>query len=286
MLLKRMITLIALLVACSLYAQADKASAQIQTIRKETEADVRDALARQTKEAGVKALDINKSFDIGNGVKLELAYVPSGKFFMGEEQFPVKISAGFYLGKYEVTQEQWTAVMGSNPATKVVDPSFPVETVSWNDCKKFLEKLNEKLKDQLGGAKFRLPTEAEWEYACRAGTSGEYNGDELDTLGWYDGNSDEATHRVGGKKANGWGLYDMHGNVWEWCHDYYGDYSMKQGLRVDPEGPSGGGFRVARGGSWADNDDDCRSESRDYSNPDDGCCYGGFRLLLTVPAKK
>ena len=286
MLLKRIITLIVLMFACLLYAQEDKAAALMQSTLQETEADVSGALARQPKEADARGLELNKSIDIGNGVKLELVYIPSGKFFMGEEKFPVQISAGFYLGKYEVTQEQWTAVMGNDPATKVVGQSFPVETVSWNDCKEFLNKLNEKLKDQLGGASFRLPTEAEWEYACRAGTSGDYNGDELDPLGWYDGNSEEATHKVGGKKPNGWGLYDMHGNVWEWCRDYYCDYSMKKVLRIDPEGPSGSGFRVTRGGSWADNDDDCQSYSRDYSNPDDGCCYGGFRLRLTVPAKK
>ena len=141
MLLKRIITLIVLMFACLLYAQEDKAAALMQTTLQETEADVSGALARQPKEADARGLELNKSIDIGNGVKLELVYIPSGKFFMGEEKFPVQISAGFYLGKYEVTQEQWTAVMGNNPATKVVDQSFPVETVSWNDCKEFLNKL-------------------------------------------------------------------------------------------------------------------------------------------------
>ena len=284
MLLKRITALIAVMFAVSVYAQDDKSAAQIQSIRNAAASDIAEAVARQPKEAKSMNLPVDKTIKLGSGATLELAYVPSGRFFMGEAKFPVQISRGFYMGKYEVTQEQWEAVMGNNPS-KFKGSGLPVDTVSWNDCKEFIAKLNGELKDQLGGAVFRLPTEAEWEYACRAGTTGDYESDNLDPAGWYDGNSEETTHRVGGKKPNGWGLHDMHGNVWEWCHDYYGDYDTHQPLLVDPEGVSGGGFRVTRGGSWADNDDACQSDFRDYNNPGDGSCYGGFRLALTCPAK-
>ncbi|MFA6103389.1 MAG: SUMF1/EgtB/PvdO family nonheme iron enzyme [Victivallaceae bacterium] len=282
--LKRITALIAVMLAVSIYAQDDKSAAQIQSIRSAAAADVADAVARQQKESKSMDLPVDKTVKLGGGVKLELVYIPSGKFFMGEAKFPVQISRGFYMVKYEVTQEQWEAVTGNNPA-KFKGSDLPVETVSWDDCKKFIAKLNEKLQDQLGGAVFRLPTEAEWEYACRAGTTGDYEADNLDPAGWYDGNSEETTHRVGGKKPNGWGLYDMHGNVWEWCHDYYGDYDTRQPLLTDPQCASGGGFRVTRGGSWADDDEACQPVCRDYNNPGDGSCYGGFRLVLTCPAK-
>jgi formylglycine-generating enzyme required for sulfatase activity len=284
MMLKRIVVLIAAMFAVSIHAQDGKAAAQIQTIRNAAASDVADAVARRRQEAKRMNLPVNKVVELGKGATLELAYVPSGKFFMGEAKFPAQISHGFYMGKYEVTQEQWVAVMGNNPA-KFKDPDLPVEMVSWDDCKKFIAQLNDKLKDQLDGAVFRLPTEAEWEYACRAGATGEYEAGNLDPAGWYDGNSEETTHRAGGKKPNGWELYDMHGNVWEWCHDYYGDYDTRQPLLVDPRGASGGGFRVTRGGSWADDDDSCQSACRDYNNPGDGSCYGGFRLALTCPVK-
>ncbi|MEI8247590.1 MAG: SUMF1/EgtB/PvdO family nonheme iron enzyme [Lentisphaerota bacterium] len=282
--LPKMITaLTAMMFIASTHAQDDSA-AQIKAIRDTTALNVADAVARQQKESAGMNLPLDKTVKLGGGAKIELAYVPSGSFFMGDAKFPVQISRGFYMGKYEVTQEQWEAVMGSNPS-KFKGSDLPVETVSWDDCKEFIRKLNDKLKDQLGGAVFRLPTEAEWEYACRAGTTGDYEADNLDPSGWYDGNSEESTHRVGGKKPNGWGLYDMHGNVWEWCHDYYGDYDTRKPLLVDPQCASGGGFRVTRGGSWADDDDACQSASRDYNNPCDGSCYGGLRLVLTCPAK-
>ncbi len=282
--LKRMAALIAMMLVIPIYAQDDKSAAQAKAIFNATASDVADAVARQQKESAALNLPIGKTVKLGGGAKLELVYIPSGKFFMGEAKFPVQISQGFYMGKYEVTQEQWESVMGNNPS-KFKGSDLPVETVSWDDCKQFITKLNDKLKDQLGGAVFRLPTEAEWEYACRAGTTGDYEADNLDPAGWYDGNSEEATHRAGGKKPNGWGLYDMHGNVWEWCHDYYGDYDTRKPLLVDPQCASGGGFRVTRGGSWADDDDACQSVSRDYNNPGDGSCYGGLRLVLTCPAK-
>ena len=159
------------------------------------------------------------------------------------------ITKPFYLGKYEVTQEQWEAVMGSNPSN-FKGPKNPVEQVSWDDCQEFLDKLNAKAGGQ--GGKFVLPTEAQWEYACRAGSTGKFCfGDDEKQLGeyaWYDENSDSKTHPVGEKKPNAWGLYDMHGNVWEWCQDWYGAYGAE--AVDDPSGPTTGSGRVFRGGGW------------------------------------
>jgi formylglycine-generating enzyme required for sulfatase activity len=167
--------------------------------------------------------------DLGGGVKLELVLIPAGSFMMGDENgynneklvHKVNITKPFYLGKYEVTQEQWEAVMGNNPC-HFKGPKNPVEQVSWNDCQKFLEKLNEK----VGGGRFSLPTEAQWEYACRAGSTTKYCfGNDKSGLGeyaWYDESegdktrsAGDQTHPVGRKKPNAWGLYDMHGNVGE-----------------------------------------------------------------------
>lgn len=166
------------------------------------------------------------SLDLGGGVMLDLVLIRPGKFMMGSENgernekpvHEVTISQPFYLGKYEVTQAQWEAVMGSNPSeSKGI--YLPVECVSWEDCQNFIKKLNSK-----GVGTFRLPTEAEWEYACRAGTTGDHAG-KIDEMAWYGKMNEFRKQPVGMKKANPWGLYDMHGNVFEWCQDWYGDYS-------------------------------------------------------------
>jgi formylglycine-generating enzyme required for sulfatase activity/tRNA A-37 threonylcarbamoyl transferase component Bud32 len=205
--------------------------------------------------------------DLGGGVKLTLCWCPAGNFLMGspsdeesrdsdEAQHRVTLTKGFWMGKYEVTQGQWERVMGSNPSGFTsAGASAPVEQVSWDDCQEFIRKVNA----LVSGGGFRLPTEAEWEYACRAGTTGPYAGN-LDDLGWYGGNSDNTTHAVGRKKANAWNLYDMHGNVWEWCSDWHGEYPS--GGVSDPTGPGSGSFRVIRGGSWDDGARICRSAIR------------------------
>jgi formylglycine-generating enzyme required for sulfatase activity len=206
-------------------------------------------------------------------VKLEMILIPAGSFMMGDEQrdwgkpmHKVNITKPFYLGKYEVTQEQWEAVMGSNPS-RFKGAKNPVEQVSWDDCQAFLVKLNAQAGGQ--GGKIVLPTDAQWEYACRAGSTSRYGfGDQESSLseyGWFDGNSGSKTHPVGEKKPNAWGLYDMHGNVWEWCQDWYGAYWAE--AVTDPRGPASGIFRVLRGGGWIFPAWGCRSAARSYSGP-------------------
>ena len=223
---------------------------------------------------------------------MEFVLIPAGEFLMGsdkrkdpearDEETPlhrVTISRPFYLGKYAVTQDQWEAVMESNPS-KFKGRSNPVETVSWDEVQEFIRRLN----IQEGNGCYRLPTEAEWEYACRGGTTGVYSfGDNAGSLGhyaWYADNSGEKPHPVGQKRPNAWGLYDMHGNVWEWvqdwyCRDYYSDSPSS-----DPRGLSSGSYRVRRGGCWYSVEKSCRSANRYYFTPDYRYDVLGFRLAL------
>ena len=237
--------------------------------------------------------------DLGKGVKLELVLIPAGEFLMGspdtdkdaqpdeKPQHRVRITKPFYLGKYLVTQEQWQSVMGNNPSFFFKGPKNPVEQVSWDDCQKFLGKLN--AKSAAGAGKFQLPSEAQWEYACRAGSKTRYSfGDDETRLGdyaWYDKNSDNKTHSVGEKKPNAWGLYDMHGNVWQWCQDSWKDGYYKESPVDDPTGPTGGSNRVIRGGGWISPAWYCRSALRNGNLPG----FGNFNLGLRVsrvPADK
>jgi len=224
------------------------------------------------------------SFDLGRGVKLDLVLIRPGSFMMGDEKgdddekpvHKVTISKPFYLGKFEVTQEQWQCVMGSNPS-HFRGAKNPVDRVSWEACQAFIKKLNAKFAHAQ--VTFGLPTEAEWEYACRAGPTSRYGfGDresKLAEYGWFENNAGGTTHPVGQKKPNAWGLYDMHGNVWEWCDDWYdGDY-YKKSPAIDPTGPTAVTSRVLRGGSWSDPAPYCRSSYR-YCLPPwfCVCCYG------------
>jgi formylglycine-generating enzyme required for sulfatase activity len=166
----------------------------------------------------------------------------------------VTITRPFYLGRCEVTQAQWQAVMGACPSSNQ-GPDFPVTNVTWDDCRQFCQKLNESVGGALRAANgFRLPTEAEWEYACRAGTTTVFcfgdDGTGLGEYAWFDGNARDCLREVGTRKPNAWGLCDMHGNVWEWCSDWKGDYSAE--AATDPPGPVHGVCRVCRGGSWVD----------------------------------
>jgi formylglycine-generating enzyme required for sulfatase activity len=236
-------------------------------------------------------------------LNLEMMPIPSGTFVMGspsdEEgrddvespQTTVTITKPFWLGKTEVTQSQWKAVMG-NSLSNFKGDDLPVENVSWNDAVAFCAKLNQEYGITLpSGYRYTLPTEAQWEYACRAGTTIRfYYGDDpsyrqLGKYAWYDDNSSYKTHPVGEKVPNGWGLYDMHGNVCEWCLDGYSD-SYPGGNVTAEEALQSGSARVLRGGSWFDSAGSCRSAVRGRFRPDSSYDYLGFRVALSpVPSE-
>lgn len=215
-----------------------------------------------------------------NGVKFSFRWCPADSFLAGspeseegrdkyEVQHTVTFTKGFWILETEVTQGQWKAVMSSNPSFFKGD-NLPVEQVSWNDCQEFCKKCTEL------GLPIQLPTEAQWEYACRAGSSGAISGI-LDDMAWYWDNSGGTTHQIKTKKPNAWGLYDMHGNVGEWCKDWYGAYSAEN--VTDPIGPLNGSYRIIRGGSWNRNDLHCRSARRRLDNQKN-CYYDlGFRVV-------
>jgi formylglycine-generating enzyme required for sulfatase activity len=243
-----------------------------------------------------------------NSIGMKFAWLPPGSFQMGsplteekrdinEFQHKVTLSKGFYMGVYPVTQEQWGAVMGDNPSRFKDEESLPVDSVSWHDCQEFIKKLREKDKKP-----YRLPTEAEWEYACRAGTTtpfycGEtistdqanYNGSHSVYGGTYAyGDGKKGVYRgkttpVGSFPPNAWGLYDMHGNVWQWCQDWRGYYPVSD--VIDPQGPHAGADRVLRGGAWNHNPDRCRSALRGGHPPDSRHADWGFRLCFSETKK-
>ncbi len=210
--------------------------------------------------------------------KMKFVYIKPGSFMMGDySKHEVTLTKGFNIQTTEVTQGLWKAVMGKNPSYfKNCGDNCPVENVSWNDVQAFIRKLNQK----AGSNKYRLPTEAEWEYTCRAGSTTKFSfGDSESSLGayaWYKDNSGDKTHPVGQKSPNAWGLYDMHGNVWEWCQDWSGDYPS--GAVTNPKGLSSGSFRVFRGGSWYGSAGGCESARRRYGSPGDASFSLGFRL--------
>lgn len=193
----------------------------------------------------------------------------------------VTINYSFYMGKYEVTQAQWQAVMGNNPSKfKDCGGNCPVEEVSWNDAQEFIRKLNQMNDDYS----YRLPTEAEWEYSCRAGTTGDYAGN-LEEMAWYSDNSGHRTHAVGQKYPNAWGLADMHGNVWEWCQDWY--HETYYGAPADGSAWLSGGeqrWRVLRGGSSLSgyNANFSRSATRFNYTPSQGSASFGFRVFAVA----
>ena len=238
---------------------------------------------------------------------IELVFIPAGEFLMGspageanhnndETQHRVRITKPFYMGKYEVTQAQWQQVMGSNPSNFKGSDRLPVEQVSWDDCQAFCQRA---------GSGLRLPTEAEWEYACRAGTTTPYswgagwekgvcngaNNPDDSFLVWNRQNSNVEEFRrrglpvdntipVGTFRPNAWGLYDMHGNVWEWCADWYGEYPS--GSATDPRGPASGSLRVVRGGWWSGSPNQCGSARREKPPPGKGYKEAGFRMALDL----
>jgi formylglycine-generating enzyme required for sulfatase activity len=262
----------------------------------------------------------HKVVEIGKGVLLNLIWVEPGEFVMGTRfgnpnespPHPVRFSRGFWMGKFEVTQAQWQAVMGGSPS-QFRGPQFPVDHVSWNDSQLFLDALNK----IVPGGGFRLPTEAEWEYACRAGSDSRFecgeNDRDLGRGAWFRDNSGAhkplgwinhalhvnsilttlgvpwrmptwGTSPVGTKPSNAWGFHDLHGSMWEWCQDWYGDSYYKESPPVDPTGPASGKFRVLRGGSWFSIGLDCRSCNRSRYEPTERSEVTGFRVVYVPPS--
>ena len=229
------------------------------------------------------------SIPVKNGITIDMVKVEAGTFMMGatsEMQNPlvgekpvhqVTLTNDYYIGKYEVTQALWKAVTGKNPSQFKGD-DLPVEQVSWKDCQKFISKLN-----SMTGRKFRLPTEAEWEYAARGGKKSrgyQYSGSStVSDVAWYDGNSGNKTHPVGTKQANELGIYDMTGNVWEWCQDWYGSYVSSS--QTNPLGANSGSYHVYRGGGWSYDAKFCRSSYRSSFTPGYRGSILGLRLVLS-----
>ncbi len=236
--------------------------------------------------------------EITNSIGMKLVLIHAGSFTMGspegeegrtdyELQHEVTISKSYYLGAYEVTQDQYEKVMGENPS-HYNGPKNPVEKVSWEDSVSFCKKLSEMPEEKAAGREYRLPTEAEWEYACRATSPTSYcYGDKADALGeyaWFKENSERRTHPVGEKKPNRRGLYDMHGNVIEWCQDL--NAPNQSGAATIPQGAFQGLSRVTRGGSWYDDAVYCRSANRRANDPSSRTSNTGFRLALSAPTKQ
>ena len=243
-----------------------------------------------------KAVSKGPSVYTISSINYKMSYIPPGTFMMGspssetgryddEILHRVTLTKGFYMGVTEVTQGQWKEIMGNNPsAFRDCGDQCPVEQVSWYDCQEFIQRLNKREKSRL----YRLPTEAEWEYACRAGSGQAFsNGDitstgcesdqNLDMIGWYCGNTNEKTQPVARKIPNACGLYDMHGNAWEWCEDWYEGYRI--GHITDSKGPASGSARVFRGGGWGLASRTCRSAFRDKYLPALNCKFLGLRLV-------
>jgi formylglycine-generating enzyme required for sulfatase activity len=234
--------------------------------------------------------------DLGGGVKMEFISIPAGQFMMGcspgekcgdifsglglrNDENPshlIQITRNFEIGKYEVTQAQWQAVMGNNPS-RALNANAPVTMVSWNDAQSLLTKLNAR----NDGFRYRLPTEAEWEYSARAGTTGPYYGyTKLGDVAWYYTVANQwQTHPVGQKLPNPWGLFDMLGNAAEWCQDWYDNTYYGFSRTIDPPGPSSRTYRVTRGGSTTDNPDGARVSSRGWVSPGESNDVVGFRVV-------
>lgn len=220
----------------------------------------------------------------------EMTFVEGGSFMMGASSNDTNVWGrelpqhqvvldSFYIGKYEVTQAFWTKIVGNNPSYFKLGDYYPVENLSWEDCYLFISKLNE-----VTGIYFRLPTEAEWEYAARGGAkeSERLNKLDLDKIAWYDANSENKTHPVGLKLANELELYDVCGNVWEWCSDYYGESYYASSPITNPKGPNTGILKVIRGGCWGTGARSCRLSYRYRGTPNIKSNMCGIRLAFTL----
>ncbi|MDR0971200.1 MAG: formylglycine-generating enzyme family protein [Bacteroidales bacterium] len=236
----------------------------------------------------VSVLIIN-SCDKMSPIEIEMIKVEGGTFLMGcdieneddchKDEIPIHsvTLTNFSISKYLITQAQWKKIMGNNPSENVRGDNYPVTNVSWIDAQEFCERLSRKT-----GRSYRLPTEAEWEYAAKGGNKSKgykFSGsNNLDDVGWYKENSGGNKHPVGRKLPNELGIYDMSGNVWQWCNDIYGEYSNTK--QKDPTGPDLGSYRIIRGGSWGNSDAGCRNINRNYFTPSYRDASVGFRIVL------
>jgi formylglycine-generating enzyme required for sulfatase activity len=290
-------------------AMASLATAQEKATKPDSAATAGEKA--QAKFQGNRAGE-EREFEIADGVKMTFCWCPAGEFMMGspksekgrdssrEEQVKVTLTKGFWIAKTEVTQSQWKAVMGSSPMDGVgpygkphpesrKGPNLPIVGVSWEDAQKFMEKVNAKI-GNADAATMALPTEAQYEYAARAGETGLYPSGKLDDVAWYEGNSGGYTKPVGTKKANAWGLHDMNGNAWEWVQDCYDTDNPKLTGGTDPIAPEAGLNRVIRGGCWMKDADNCRLATRSYRAQMAFQCFSiGLRIVyndgpLPVPA--
>ena len=246
-------------------------------------------VANEGRKAGSKM-----AFELRAGVAIRFVWCPPGMFLMGspddeeghvptEARHSVFLTHGFWIGQVPVTQAQWMVVMGRNPSKFSLGADYPVECVSWNDAQDYVRRLNSGAR---GLGSFALPTEAQWEYACRAGTETAYAGD-LNRMAWYCPNSNGGTHPVAELAPNAWGIHDMHGNVWEWCHDAFLPDLSDQGM--DPHGPEdsvpGRLPHVFRGGAWSYGAVSCRSAFRAHNQPDFTAPVLGLRLVFNPAAR-
>jgi formylglycine-generating enzyme required for sulfatase activity len=233
--------------------------------------------------------------EIVNSLRMKLVLIPAGEFILGsakenEDRFSnespqqkVRISKPFYMGVHEVTQRQYREVMGRNPSKYKLSPDHPVEQVTWEEAVQFCRKLSEWPFEKETRRVYRLPTEAEWEYACRAGSTTTFScGDTLTDKHANFQRDTDRTARVGSYRPNAFGLYDMHGNVWEWCQDWYDGAAYQTAAGDDPAGPETGGTRVIRGGGWHSEADRCRSAVRDSFTPAHRFHDIGFRVVCTI----
>ena len=267
-------------------AQSQQPVAQTQPVSSMASSSTSGASSNMV---GSSTSDSVITIPVKDGISVEMVKVEAGSFNMGatpEMENPcywekpvhrVTLTNNYYIGKYEVTQALWKIVMGSNPSNSKGD-NLPVENVSWNNCQKFISKLN-----KLTGKSFRLPTEAEWEFAARGGNKSrgyQYSGSNtIGDVAWYDGNSGSKTHAVGTKQPNELGIYDMTGNVLEWCQDWYDSYSSSP--QTNPTGAVSGSFRVLCGGSWGNSAGYCRSSCRGSNTPGSRNNFLGLRLVLS-----
>ena len=238
----------------------------------------------------VEDMELPESAD---AIGMKFTLIPAGTFTMGdanggEDETPheVTLTTPFKIGVHEITQAQYELIMGVNPS-QFKGTDNPVDTVNWDDSVEFCRRLSELPAENAAGNVYRLPTEAEWEYACRAGTTTKWSfgddGSDIGDYAWYKYNADMKTHPVGSKQANAFGLFDMHGNVWEWCQDWYGDFP--RGSVTDPKGAGRGSERVIRGGRYGSSAKSCRSGNRNSREPTRRIKITGFRVCLSPSGK-